>query len=362
MSNKYYQSVIYQLKEAFGRPVGIIFDNDTTIRSFNDMHIIENIIDEVRAQCSEPGRIYTTYGYTFIGCGARGKTEFIAFVEGEDEEAKKDVSVLSVSILSIKQFYDEKFDKINFIKNVLLDNILPDDLNYKAKELQIDTSAARVVMTVRIPSNTDNSVYDMLMNIFPDSAKDFIIRIDSYNIAIVKEIKPTMNIKEIKKLAKSILDTINSECMVNASIGIGTVITEMQHLARGYRESHVALEVGKVMDTDKPIICYNNLGIGRLIYQLPTTLCKLFLDEIFKKESIDSLDHETIVTIQKFFEKNLNVSETSRQLYVHRNTLVYRLDKVQKITGLDLRVFDDAIVFKVAMMVKKYLESNPNKI
>ena len=150
--------------------------------------------------------------------------------------------------------------------------------------------------------------------------------------------------------------------MLNASIGIGTIISDMKDLAKSYRESHVALEVGKVMDTDKSIISYNNLGIGRLIYQLPTTLCKLFLDEVFKKESIDSLDNETILTIQKFFEKNLNVSETSRQLYVHRNTLVYRLDKVQKLTGLDLRVFDDAIVFKVAMMVKKYLESNPNKI
>ena len=202
----------------------------------------------------------------------------------------------------------------------------------------------------------------MIANVFPDKEKDFIIRIDEKDIAVVKEIKPGTAEKDLKKIAKSLLDTINAELMLNASIGIGTIISDMKDLAKSYRESHVALEVGKVMDTDKSIISYNNLGIGRLIYQLPTTLCKLFLDEVFKKESIDSLDNETILTIQKFFEKNLNVSETSRQLYVHRNTLVYRLDKVQKLTGLDLRVFDDAIVFKVAMMVKKYLESNPNKI
>ncbi len=361
MSNKFFQSVVYQLKEAFGRPSGVILDNDT-ISSFTDIKGIEEILDEVQRQCSEPGRVYVAGGYTFIGGGMRGKTDFIAFVEGEDEEAKKDVSILSVSILSIKQFYDEKFDKLNFVKNVLLDNILPGDLTAKTKELHIATDVTRVVMTVRVDSEHDNAAMDILSNIFPDKEKDFIIRIDSKDIAIVKEIKANSADKDVKKIAKSLLDTINSELMINAFIGIGTIVTDMKDIAKSYRESHVALEVGKVMDTDKPIMSYNNLGIGRLIYQLPTTLCKLFLDEVFEKGSLDTLDHETVVTIQKFFEKNLNVSETSRQLYVHRNTLVYRLDKVQKLTGLDLRVFDDAIVFKVAMMVKKYLESNPNKI
>lgn len=361
MSNKFFQNVIYQLKEAFGRPVGVIFDNDT-IRSFNDMSAIEGVLEEVNRQCGEPGKVYTAAGFTFMGSGVRGKTEFIAFVEGEDDEAKKFVSILSVTILSIKQFYDEKFDKINFIKNVLLDNILPGDIASKAKELHIPADVSRVVMTIRISNDYEQTASDMISNVFPDKEKDFVIRIDEKDIAVVKEVKPGLTDKDINKIAKSLLDTINSELMLNASIGIGTIISDVKDLAKSYRESHVALEVGKVMDTDKPIISYNKLGIGRLIYQLPTTLCKLFLDEVFKKESIDSLDNETILTIQKFFEKNLNVSETSRQLYVHRNTLVYRLDKVQKLTGLDLRVFDDAIVFKVAMMVKKYLESNPNKI
>ena len=361
MSNKFFQSVVYQMKEAFGRPVGVILDNDT-IRSFSDISAIEEILDEVQQQCSEPGRVYVASGFTFIGGGVRGKTDFIAFVEGEDEEAKKDVSILSVSILSIKQFYDEKFDKINFVKNVLLDNILPGDLTAKTRELHIATDVTRVVMTVRVDAGHDQAAMDMITSIFPDKERDFIIRVDSNDIAIVKEAKSNVSNKDAYKMAKSLLDTINSELMINASIGIGTIINDIKDLAKSYRESHVALEVGKVIDTDKNIVSYNKLGIGRLIYQLPTTLCKLFLDEVFVKGSLDTLDHETIITIQKFFEKNLNVSETSRQLYVHRNTLVYRLDKVQKLTGLDLRVFDDAIVFKVAMMVKKYLESKPNKI
>ena len=285
MSNKFFQSVIYQLKEAFGRPVGVIFDNDT-IRSFSDMSAIENILEEVTHQCSEPGKIYTAAGFTFIGGGVRGKTDFIAFVEGDDEEAKKDVSILSVSILSIKQFYDEKFDKINFIKNVLLDNILPGDINGKSKELHIPTDVSRVVMTVRILNDYEQTAADMIANVFPDKEKDFIIRIDEKDIAVVKEVKPGTAEKDLKKIAKSLLDTINAELMLNASIGIGTIISDMKDLAKSYRESHVALEVGKVMDTDKSIISYNNLGIGRLIYQLPTTLCKLFLDEVFKKDCL----------------------------------------------------------------------------
>ena len=210
MSNKFFQSVVYQMKEAFGRPVGVIHDNDT-IRSFSDISAIEEILDEVQQQCSEPGRVYVASGFTFIGGGVRGKTDFIAFVEGEDEEAKKDVSILSVSILSIKQFYDEKFDKINFMKNVLLDNILPGDLNAKTRELHIPTEVMRVVMTVRVDVNHDQAAMDMLTSIFPDKEKDFIIRVDASDIAIVKEIKANYSDKDVFKIAKSLLDTINAE-------------------------------------------------------------------------------------------------------------------------------------------------------
>ena len=146
-----------------------------------------------------------------------------------------------------------------------------------------------------------------------------------------------------------------------STIGIGTQVTNIKDLANSFKEAQIALEVGKVFDTEKTIVSYENLGIARLIYQLPTTLCDMFLREVFKRGSIESLDHETLFTIQRFFENNLNVSETSRKLFVHRNTLVYRLEKIKKLTGLDLREFDDAIVFKVALMVKKYLDAKPVK-
>ena len=161
----------------------------------------------------------------------------------------------------------------------------------------------------------------------------------------------------MEKIARNVEDTLKNELFIKCVIGIGTVATHLRELADAYKEAQTAIDVGKVFDTEKSIINYENLGIGRLIYQLPTTLCEIFLSEVFKKSSIDALDQETLFTINKFFENNLNVSETSRKLFVHRNTLVYRLEKIKKLTGLDLRQFDHAIVFKVALMVRKYLSS-----
>ena len=262
---------------------------------------------------------------------------------------------------NIKNYYDEKYDRSNFIKNVILDNILPGDIYLKSRELRFNSDVSRVCMLIKVTSKTDVSAYDVVQNLFPDKNKDFVININETDIALVKEIRNNIDPRDIDKLASSIVDTLSSEFYTHCVIGIGTVVENIKDLARSFKEAQVALEVGKVFDTEKTIVSYNNLGIARLIYQLPTTLCDMFLKEVFKRGSIESLDHETLFTIQRFFENNLNVSETSRKLFVHRNTLVYRLEKIKKITGLDLREFEDAIVFKVALMVKKYLSSNPSK-
>ena len=201
----------------------------------------------------------------------------------------------------------------------------------------------------------------MITSIFPDKSKDFVISVGEHDIVLVREIKPDYDSRELEKTAQSMVDTISTEFYTKVSVGIGTPVNNIKDLARSFKEAQVALEVGKVFDTEKSIVSYENLGIGRLIYQLPTTLCEMFLSEVFKKGSLESLDRETLATIQCFFENNLNVSEASRQLFVHRNTLVYRLEKIRKITGLDLRDFDNAITFRVALMVKKYLTSKPVK-
>ena len=269
--------------------------------------------------------------------------------------------ILAVALSGIKQYYDEKYDRNNFIKNVILDNILPDDIYVKAREMHFNSDVSRVVLLVRIVSSNDISAFDVIQNLFPNKQKDFVFNISESDIVLVKEIKAGIDSKDLEKLARSIVDTLGGEFYTKVVVGIGTTVVGVKDLAKSFKEAQVALEVGKVFDTEKAIVSYDNLGIARLIYQLPTTLCEMFLKEVFKKGSIESLDQETLFTIQKFFENNLNVSETSRKLFVHRNTLVYRLEKIKKLTGLDLREFDHAIIFKVALMVKKYLTANPVK-
>jgi len=300
-------------------------------------------------------------GNTYKTFGSRPHSEYALFVEGTDDNAARYAALLAVSLSSIKQYHDEKYDRGNFIKNVILDNILPGDIYLKARELRFNNDVSRVVLLIRISSKMEVSAFDVIQNLFPDKAKDFVININETDIALVKEIRTGIESKDLEKLARSIVDTLGSEFYTQATVGIGTAVDSIKELASSFKEAQVALEVGKVFDTEHPIVSYDHLGVARLIYQLPTTLCEMFLREVFKKGSIESLDQETLFTIQKFFENNLNVSETSRKLFVHRNTLVYRLEKIKRLTGLDLREFDDAIVFKVALMVKKYLSATPVK-
>jgi carbohydrate diacid regulator len=217
--------------------------------------------------------------------------------------------------------------------------------------------APRVVFLIRQLDGGEVTVINTVQNLFPDKNTDFVLSVSESDVVLVKQLSEGADQKELGRIARTIEEAISKELSAKVVIGIGTVAGHLRELARSYKEAQVAIDVGKVFDTEKSIINYENLGIGRLIYQLPTTLCEMFLQEVFKKNPIDALDQETLFTINKFFENNLNVSETARKLFVHRNTLVYRLEKIKKLTGLDLREFDDAITFKVALMVKKYLTS-----
>lgn len=360
MSNKLFQGVIHQMKDAIDRVVGVV-DDTSVVVACSELGRIGEVIDSINAETLNSANPFVINGQTFKAFGNGGNGEYAVFVEGSDDIAQKYVQIMAVSLSSIKQYYDEKYDRGNFIKNVILDNILPGDIYLKARELRFNSEVSRVVMLIKITSKTDISAFDVVQNFFPDKSKDFVININENDIALVKEIKSGIDAKDLEKLASSIVDTLSSEFYTHCTVGIGTVVTGIKDLARSFKEAQTAIEVGKVFDTERAIISYDNLGIARLIYQLPTTLCEMFLKEVFKKSSIESLDQETLFTIQKFFENSLNVSETSRKLFVHRNTLVYRLEKIKKITGLDLREFEDAIVFKVALMVKKYLASNPTK-
>ena len=360
MSNRLFQGIIHQMRDAVDRVIGVIDDNGVII-ACSELVKIGEMREGVRDELAYTSDAVTSGGYTYKPIGTGSKWEYIVFIEGEDKYAEKIATILAVSLANIKNLYDEKYDKNSFIKNIILDNILPSDIYIKSKELRFNAEESRVVFLIKFHSKSDVLSFDMVQNIFPDKNKDYVIATGEQDIVLVKEVKPGTDIKEIEKIAKSIADTLNSEFYVKVSIGIGTVVDNIKDLARSYKEAQVAFEVGKVFDTEKNIISYENLGIGRLIYQLPTTLCEMFLQEVFKNGSLDSLDRETLMTIQCFFENNLNVSETSRKLFVHRNTLVYRLEKIRKLTGLDLREFDHAITFKVALMVKRYLTTKPVK-
>lgn len=360
MSNRLFQSVIHQMRDAVDRTIGVI-DESGAVISCSDLGRIGEVLDVNLTTVFSASSFVSYNGCLFQGFGTHMHPEYAVFVEGDDALSQGYVGLLCISLSSIKQYYDEKYDRANFVKNIIMDNILPGDIYLKSRELHFNNEAARAVLLIRFPTKNEISAFDTVQGLFPDKNKDFVINISENDIAIVKEVKLDIESRDLEKLARSVCDALSAEFYTHPLVGIGTPVVGVKELARSFKEAQVALEVGKVFDTERNIVSYDHLGIARLIYQLPTTLCDMFLKEIFKVGSIETLDQETLFTIQRFFENNLNVSETSRKLFVHRNTLVYRLEKIKKLTGLDLREFEDAIVFKVALMVNKYLTANPTK-
>ena len=362
MSNSVFQSVILQLKDVSDRVFGVI-DTEGSVISCTDVTLLGERWNDAALKVANSSESVVTFGQKCFKAIVSNANffEYAVFCSGSDEAAKTCCLMAYIALNDAKNFYEEKHDRGTFVKNIIMDNILPGDSYIRAKELHFATDAPRAVFLVRQIGHADVATVDVLSGMFQDKQQDFVLSINETDIAVVKQITHSTTSEELEKLAQSMEDTLKNELFVKTVIGFGTVAEHLRNLADSYKEAQTAIDVGKVFDTEKSIINYENLGIGRLIYQLPTTLCEIFLSEVFKKNSIDSLDQETLFTINKFFENNLNVSETSRKLFVHRNTLVYRLEKIKKLTGLDLRQFDHAIVFKVALMVRKYLSSRDSR-
>ncbi|MBR0277284.1 MAG: helix-turn-helix domain-containing protein [Clostridia bacterium] len=357
MANRLFQTVIHQMQPALmDRKAGIIDENGAVI-ACTDVNDIGSVRELASSRAKEIGDAIVVEGDTYRRIGIRNRSEYVIFCSGNDDFARSMVGVLSISFSQIKQFYDEKYDKNSLVKNILEDNIMPGEIHIKSRAMHLNLESNCIVFLIRV-SGDEFSAHEVVSGMFPDKNKDFVISMNENDIVLIKTIGENETPADFEKIASTIVHTLNTELMANASVGIGSVVTNIIEINRSYKDACVAIDVGKVFDPDLPIISYNNLGIGRLIYQLPTKLCELFLNEVFKKGSLNILDEETVTTIQKFFDNNLNVSEASRKLFVHRNTLVYRLDKLYKLTGLDIRKFDDAIVFKVAMMVNRYLNSD----
>ena len=299
-------------------------------------------------------------GYQFFKIFDEHQLEFVLIAHGDTDDVYMVGKLAVLQIQTLLVAYREKFDKDNFIKNLLLDNLLLVDIYNRAKKLHIEVGVRRVVFLVESHETVEGTVQEALKEFFSSEAGDFVTAVDEKNSIVVKELSPEDTYTEVQKIADSMLDMLSSEVMLSTRVSYGTIVKEIKEVSRSYKEAKMALEVGKIFFVDRRIVAYNALGIGRLIYQLPIPLCKMFIKEIFADVSPDDFDEETLETIAKFFENNLNVSETSRQLFIHRNTLVYRLDKLDRATGLDLRVFDDAITFQIALMVVKYMKYMEN--
>lgn len=353
ISNQILQSTIEGLKQISRVELSVI---DT------EGNVVATTFPEA-ADYSESARIFVNspadsqeiQGYQFFKVFDDAQLEYILLASGSKDDTYMVGKMAAFQIQGLLTAYKERFDKDNFIKNLLLDNLLLIDIYNRAKKLRIETEARRVVFILETNNEKDNAVLDGIRNSLGNKPGDFITAVDEKSIIVVKELEPEDDYLDLEQTAKMILNGVEPARREGAHLAYGTIVNEIKEVSRSYKEARMALDVGKIFFDERNVIAYSSLGIGRLIYQLPIPLCKMFIREIFDGKSTDDFDEETLTTINKFFENSLNVSETSRQLYIHRNTLVYRLDKLQKSTGLDLRVFEDAITFKIALMVVKYM-------
>lgn len=295
-------------------------------------------------------------GYQFFKVYDEQQLEYVLITAGIGENVYMVGKMIAFQIQNLLIAYKERFDKDNFIKNLLLDNLLLVDIYSRAKKLHVQPDAPRVVFIIESDNGKDNNALELTRAHYGSNSKDFVTAVDENNVIVVKELTEKDENKEINDTALFLEENLKKEGIQKVHISYGTTVNEIKEVSRSYKEAKMALDVGKIFFDDRNVIAYSELGIGRLIYQLPMPLCKMFIREIFGGKNPDDFDEETLTTIYKFFENSLNVSETSRQLFIHRNTLVYRLDKLQKSTNLDLRVFEDAITFKIALMVVKYMK------
>ena len=354
ISNQILQNTIEGLK-GISRIDFCVMDTDgkSLASTFSEQSSYE---EEIISFVNSPADSQVVQGYQFFKIFDEHQLEYILLANGGGDDVYMVGKIAVFQIQSLLVAYKERFDKDNFIKNLLLDNLLLVDIYNRAKKLHIDTEVRRVIFIIETKNEKHSSALHNVRSLLGNKAKDFVTAVDEKNIIIVKEVDANDSYAELGRIAQNIYDILKNEGEEDILIAYGTVVNDIKEVSKSYKEAKLALDVGKIFFSDRRVIAYSTLGIGRLIYQLPIPLCKMFIREIFEGKSPDDFDEETLTTINKFFENNLNVSETSRQLYIHRNTLVYRLDKLQKSTGLDLRVFEDAITFKIALMVVKYMK------
>jgi len=363
LSNQILQNCIDGTKNITRREISVI-EREGKVVASTDNDEINTVVDSLESFMSSLAESQLVQGAHYFKIFDNGITEYVLRIAGEDDETYRIGKLTSFQIQSLINAYKERYDKDNFLKNLLLDNLLLVDVYSRAKKLNVDNALQRVVYIVEFDTTHEVDTIQAIRTVLPDRLHEYLTSIDEKGIILIKELNSYVDAQaEIMQTAESLYSAIVAqEVFENVKISIGTVVNDLKNVSQSYKEARLAMEVGKIFGSEVNIINYGELGIGRLIYQLPINLCRMFINEVLQGVTIDQFDEESLVTVNKFFENNLNVSETSRQLYIHRNTLVYRLDKLQKMTDLDLRNFDDAIVLKITLMVARYLSYVENHI
>lgn len=359
ISNQILQGTIEELK-AITRVELCIIDLEGSVMA-STFDAPEEIIQAAGSFVDSQADSQEVGGCHFFKIHEDRQLTFILISKGGSDDAYMIGKVAVSEIQNLMVAYKERFDKNNFIQNLLLDNFLLVDIYNRAKRLHIELQARRVVFIIETKIDQDYMALETIKGLFAAKSRDFITAVDEKNIILVRELKDDESYEDLDQVGKMLVDMMNTEAMACARVSYGTIVEELRDVSRSYKEAQMALDVGKIFYTERNVLGYNSLGIGRLIYQLPISLCEMFMNEVFTDEKPDDFDEETLVTVQKFFENNLNVSETARQLYIHRNTLVYRLEKLQKATGLDIRVFDDALTFQIGLMVANHMRFTARK-
>ena len=354
VSNQVLQNTIEGIKEISHLELGIMDADGREVAV--TAPVFSSIVSAIPDFAVSPADSQSAGPYQFFKVMDEQQLEYVLVVYGETDSSLLIGRMATFQLKGLMSAFKERYDKDSFMKNLILDNLLLVDIYSSAKKLHIPVDAQRVVMIVETGAERDRSVLEIVQEFIGTTTMDFVTAVDENNVVVVKDLTDGSRNRDIEKTANAIDAHLRKMGIAGVRVAYGTVVSEIKEVSRSYKEAKMALDVSRIFFEDRTVIAYNELGIGRLIYQLPIPLCKMFIREIFKGKNPEEFDQETLATINKFFENSLNVSETSRQLFIHRNTLVYRLDKLQKSTGLDLRVFEDAITFKIALMVVKYMK------
>lgn len=361
LSNQTIQKLIQEIKRISGFDCSIWNEKAeclamTNVKTKPRQAEVEDLIERYNSQGTEESA-----GEQSLFLLESGESLYVLAVDGTDERAVLAGRFGISHLESLASMNRGKMDKNRFIQSLLLDNLLLVDIYNQAKKLKIPVLQRRVVFLVETKNADSSLVLETLKGIFSIGARDFATSVEEGHIILVKALEPTEDYKVIQHMADVIVDTLGMEVMVGVRVSYGTIVEELKDVSRSYKEADMALEVGRIFYSQRRVLSYRVLGIGRLIHQLPASLCEMFLDEVFEGNAMESFEEEELAAVYTFFENNLNISETARKLYVHRNTLVYRLEKIQKKTGLDVRVFEDAMTFKIALMVEKHMRAMKEK-